>query len=68
MSRELKLILRETPTGRESTPWLDPQREKFSQVARECHEEFKDSKLRGEAKIRAMNQFMSRRLRDVDKP
>jgi len=68
MSRELKLILRETPTGRESTPWLDPQRQKFARVARECHEEFKDSKLRGEAKIRAMNQFMSRRLRDVDKP
>ena len=63
MPRELKLILRETPTGCESTPGLDPQREKFSQVAKECHEAFKDSKLKGEAKIRAMNAFMSRRLR-----
>lgn len=63
MPRELKLVLRETPTGRESTPWLNPQREKFTRVARECREEFRDSKLRGEAKIRAMNQFMSRRLK-----
>lgn len=63
MPRELKLILRETPTGRESTPWLDSQREKFARVAKECHETFKDSKLKGEAKIRAMNAFTSRRLR-----
>ena len=62
MPRELKLILRETPTGREETPWLDPQRDKFTRVARECKEKFKDSKLKGEAKIRAMNAFMSRRL------
>ena len=68
MPRELKLILRDTPTGRGATPWLDLQREKFGQVARECHEEFKDSKLRGEAKVRAMNQFMSRRLREPDIP
>ena len=68
MPKELKLIIRETPTGRESTPWLDPQRDKFANVARECHEEFKDSKLKGEAKIRAMNQFMSRRLRASDRP
>jgi hypothetical protein len=65
---ELKIILRETTTGRESTPWLDPQRDKFTRVARECKEEFKDSKLKGEAKIRAMNTFMSRRLRDPDRP
>ncbi len=68
MSRELKIILRDTPTGRESTPWLDPQRVKFTQVAKECREEFKDSKLKGEAKIRAMNAFMSRRLRASDRP
>jgi len=68
MPKELKLIIRETPTGRESTPWLDLQRDKFARVARECHEEFKDSKLKGEAKIRAMNAFMSRRLRDPDRP
>lgn len=68
MPRELKIILRETSTGRESTPWLNPQREKFSRVAKECQVAFKDSKLKGEAKIRAMNQFMSQRLRASDRP
>ncbi|MBA7533272.1 hypothetical protein ES705_25507 [subsurface metagenome] len=63
MPKELKLILRETPLGRESTPWLDPQREKFARVARECKEAFKDSKLRGAAKIRSMNAWMSERLK-----
>ena len=68
MPSELKIILRETPTGRESTPWLNPQRDKFTQVARECKEKFKDSKLKGEAKIRAMNQFMSEHLREPERP
>jgi hypothetical protein len=68
MPSELKLILRETPTGRDATPWLDPQREKFTRVARECKEKFKDSKLKGEAKIRAMNQFMSEHLREPERP
>ena len=63
MPSELKIILRETPTGREATPWLNPQRENFSRVAKECKEAFKDSKLKGEAKIRAMNRFMSGRLK-----
>jgi len=63
MPKELKLILRETPTGREETPWLDPQREKFARVARECKEAFKGSKLKGAAKIMAMNRWMSERLK-----
>ncbi len=63
MPKVLKLILKEQTVGREETPWLEPQREKFTQVARECKEAFKDSKLRGAAKIRAMNQFMSDRLK-----
>ena len=63
MPSELKIVLRETQTGREATPWLDPQRDKFTRVARECKEAFKDSRLRGEAKIRAMNAFMSQRLK-----
>lgn len=68
MPSELKLILRETPTGRDATPWLDPQRDKFTRVARECREKFKDSKLKGEAKIRAMNAFMSQRLLEPERP
>jgi len=58
-----KLILKEQPVGREETPWLDPQREKFAQVAKECKEAFKVSKLRGADKVRAMNAWMSERLR-----
>ncbi|MBA7573223.1 hypothetical protein ES708_15019 [subsurface metagenome] len=65
---ELKIILRETPTGRESTPWLDPQREKFARVASECKEAFRGSKLRGAAKIHAMNAFMSERLKAPPEP
>jgi len=63
MPKELKLILKEQPVGRESTPWLDPQREKFTRVARECKEAFKNSKLKGADKIRAMNAWMSERLK-----
>ena len=63
MPKELKLILREQPVGRESTPWLDLQREKFTRVARECSQAFRHSKLRGAAKIRAMNAWMSERLK-----
>ena len=59
----LKLILKEQPVGREATPWLDPQRQKFTQVAGECKEAFKGSKLKGAAKIRAMNAWMSERLK-----
>jgi len=64
MPKELKIILRETPTGREATPWLDSQREKFARVAGECKEEFKDSKLRGADRVRAMNRWMSERLKE----
>ena len=63
MSKELKLILKDQPVGREETPWLDAQREKFALAARECKEEFKNSKLRGAAKVRSMNQWMSERLK-----
>ncbi len=66
MPREMKIVLRETTTGREATPWLDPRREKFTRVSGECKEAFKDSKLKGEAKIRAMNQFMSNHLREPE--
>ena len=63
MPKELKLILRETPVGRVETPWLDPQRERFAQVAKEVAQEFKGSKLKGVAKIRAFNARMSAKLK-----
>ncbi len=64
MAKEYKLILRKQPVGREATPWLDAQREKFARVAGECKEAFKDSKLRGADKVRAMNRWMSERLKE----
>lgn len=63
MSKELKIILKEQPVGRKETPWLDPQRDKFAQVAKECKEAFKDSRLRGADKVRAMNRWMSGHLK-----
>jgi hypothetical protein len=63
MPRVLKLILRETPIGREATPWLELQRERFAQVAKEVAQELKGSKLKGADKIRAMNRLMSQKLK-----
>jgi len=64
MAKVLKLILRETPVGVPPTPKQSAQREKFAQVAGECKEEFKDSKLRGADKVRAMNRWTSERLKE----
>jgi len=63
MPKELRLVLRDTPIGLESTPNQAVQQEKFAQVAKKCSEEFKDSKLKGAAKVLAMNRFMSDHLR-----
>ncbi|GAI75761.1 unnamed protein product [marine sediment metagenome] len=63
MPKELKIILKEQPVGCEETPWLEPQRKKFAQVAKECKEAFKDSRLRGADKVRAMNRWMSEHLK-----
>ena len=62
MPKELKLILRETPIGLPPTPKQAVQREKFAQVAKECKEAFKDSKLKGATKIKAMNRYIKERL------
>ena len=63
MGKQLKLVLKEQPVGRENTPWLEGQRQKFAEAAHRCGEKFKDSKLRGAAKVRAMNDFMRQELR-----
>jgi len=63
MSKELKLILRETPIGLPPTPKQSAQREKFAGVVREVAEEMKDTKLRGAAKVRAFNARISQRLK-----
>ena len=64
MPKELKIILKEQPVGRESTPWLDPQREKFAQVAKEVAQEMKGTKLRGAARVKAFNARISERLKE----
>jgi len=64
MAKVLKLILRETPIGLQPTPKQATQREKFAQVAKEVAQEFKNSKLRGAAKIRAFNARMGEKLKE----
>jgi hypothetical protein len=59
----LKLILRETPTDLEPTPKQLAQRSKFAEAAKECRQHFAGSKLKGAARIRAMNEYMSRTLK-----
>ena len=61
--KKLKLILKRQPVGREETPWLEPYRERLGNFAEECARHFKDSKLKGAAKVKAMNRWMSERLR-----
>jgi len=63
MTKELKIILRETPVGLPPTPKQSAQRERFAQAAKECKEAFKDSKLRGADKVKAINRWMSERLK-----
>jgi len=63
MSKPLKIILKHQPTGSEETPWLEPQREKLARLSKECSEAFKDSKLKGASKVRAMNRWMSEKLK-----
>ena len=64
MSKELKLILRETPIGLPPTPKQSAQREKFARVAREVAQEMKDAKLKGAARVRAFNARISQRLKE----
>ncbi|MBA7711714.1 hypothetical protein ES703_120680 [subsurface metagenome] len=66
MSKKLIIILKNQPVGREETPWLEPQRRKFTQVAKEVAEEMKDTKLRGAARVRAFNARMSQKLGAAD--
>ena len=60
---KLKLILKEIPTDLKPTEKQSAQRDKFAQAAKECKEHFAGSKLKGSAKIRAINAFMSQELR-----
>jgi len=63
MSKQLKMILKNQPVGREETPWLEPQRERFAQAAKEVAQELKGSRLKGAARVRAFNARMSQKLK-----
>ena len=63
MSKQLKLILRETPTGLKPTQKQAAQRERFAQAAKEVAQEMKGTKLKGAARVIAFNAEVSRRLK-----
>jgi len=63
VSKQLKIILKEQPVGREETPWLEPQREKFAKAAKEAAQELKDSQLKGAARVRSFNARISQKLK-----
>jgi|GEM_PF-2225536 len=63
VSKELKLILRETPIGVPPTSKQKAQRERFTQVARQVAQEMRSTRLRGTARVQAFNAEVSRRLR-----
>ena len=68
MSKELKIILRETPVGLPPTPKQSAQREKFAQATKEVANEMKDTKLKGAARVRAFNARVSQRLKAPQVP
>jgi len=63
MSKQLKIILKNQPVGRDATPWLEPQREKFAKAAKEAAQELKDSRLKGAARVRSFNARISQKLK-----
>jgi len=63
MTKELKLILRETPVGLPPTPRQAAQREKFARAATAVAEEMKGTKLKGAARVRAFNTRVSQSLK-----
>lgn len=63
MSKELKLILRDTPIGLPPTPKQLAQRERFARAAKEVAEEMKDTKLKGAARVKAFNARISQKLK-----
>lgn len=65
MAKEIRIIIRNTPTGADSTPWLNSHRERFKQAAKEVAAEMKNSKLKGANRIRVFNARISERLKKL---
>ena len=63
MSKELTIILRETPIGLPPTPKQSAQRQRFTQATKEVADEMKNTKLKGAARVKAFNARVSQRLK-----
>jgi len=61
--KELQIVIRNQPKGRQATPWLDPYRERFAKAAHEASKELADTKLKGAAKVQAFNLLIAEKLR-----
>lgn len=61
--KELQLVIRNQPKGREATPWLDPHRKRFAQAAHEAKKELEGTKLKGADKVQAFNRLVAEKLR-----
>lgn len=61
--KELQIVIRNQPKGRQATPWLEPYRERFAKAAEEAAEELKGTKLRGADRIQAFNRLISQKLK-----
>ncbi len=60
--KQLTRVLRNQPKGREATPWLNGQRERFGKAAQEAGKEMADTKLKGAARVKAFNQLVRQKL------
>jgi len=60
---ELQIVIRKQAKGREATPWLDLYRARFAQAAREAAKELEGTKLKGAAKVLALNRLVGEKLR-----
>lgn len=62
MSKQLKLILKEVPTGLPPTPKQSAQRAKFAKATKEAAMELKGTNLKGAARVRKLNRLVSDKL------
>jgi hypothetical protein len=67
MPKELRLYIHNQPVGREATPWLDPQREKFKRAAQEAAHEI-NPKLKGATKVMTLNRLIAEKLKNPPGP
>lgn len=62
-NKELQIVIRNQPKGREATPWLEPYRVRFSKAAKEAAREMEGTKLKGADRVRVFNRLVGEKLR-----